>query len=408
VSVSRATVVVNPQVELFPVGQDRTVSAITVRAPVKGLGQRVTTVDRSEPETFAALLMHLISREAPVSSSDAEYDRLCDIGFLVTSDRVSQPVWYSCDVLDPPTDLVPVRARRDLISTGLADDLIVNPALQHFGPEGPPASIRGRLKLRNPFHPRRSWLWIREDDQRAPRLYSYASEGAIDLSCLVAAEPVPPTLDESTRQRLLAADVLVPASAVSRRREDRDTRLARARQELQSERHTVLRLVIPPLEVAALRQYYRDAIAEGFFEPSDAEWPNRSFSSRDGIAQFFHAQLADLVSEIAGARFKPSFQFFASYREGAELRPHRDREQCELAMSILLDFSPEPVDASPWPLFVQPPQADSPTPIAQGIGDAVLYYGREVRHHREMLKSSDYSSSWFFFYVHENFQGSLD
>src|SRR4029079_7791899 len=47
VSVSEATVVVNPQVELFPVGQDRTVSAITVRAPVKGLGQRVTTIDRS-------------------------------------------------------------------------------------------------------------------------------------------------------------------------------------------------------------------------------------------------------------------------------------------------------------------------------------------------------------------------
>jgi hypothetical protein len=114
------------------------------------------------------------------------------------------------------------------------------------------------------------------------------------------------------------------------------------------------------------------------------------------------------VSEIAGAQVKPSFQFFASYREGAELPPHRDREQCELALSILLDFSPEPVDASPWPLFVQPPHRDTPTPIAQGIGDAVLYYGREVRHHRETLKSSDYSSSWFFFYVHENFQGSLD
>ena len=79
-----------------------------------------------------------------------------------------------------------------------------------------------------------------------------------------------------------------------------------------------------------------------------------------------------------------------------------------IAMSILLDFAPEPVDASPWPLFVQPPQADSATPIAQGIGDAVLYYGREVRHHRERLKNSEYSSSWFFFYVDETFEGSLD
>jgi len=408
VSVSKATVVVNPQVELFPVGQDRTVSAITVRAPVKGLGQRVTTIDRSESETFAALLMHLISREAAVSSSAAEYDRLCEIGFLVASDRVSQPVWYSCDVLDPPTDLVPVRARRDLICTELAGDLVVNPALQHFGREGPPGSMRGRLKLRNQFHPGRSWLWIQEEGLRAPRLYSYSSERGIDLSCLVPAEPAAPTLDEATRHRLLAADVLTPASEVSRRREDRDARLARARRELEADRHTVLRHVIPPLEVAALRQYYRDAITEGFFEPSDAQWPNRSFSSRDGIAQFFHAQLTSLVSEIAGARFKPSFQFFASYREGAELPPHRDREQCELAMSILLDFSPEPIDTSPWPLFVQPPQAHSPAPIAQGIGDAVLYYGREVRHHRERLERSDFSSSWFFFYVHEDFQGSLD
>jgi len=408
VSVSKATVVVNPQVELFPVGQDRTVSAITVRAPVKGLGERVTTIDRSEPETFGALLMHLISREASVSSSAAEYDRLCDIGFLVASDRVPQPVWYSCDVLDPPTELIPARARRDSISTPLAGDLLVNPALQHFGQEGPPGSMRGRLKLRSQFHPHRSWLWIQEEDLCAPSLYSYSSERAIELSRLVAAEPPPPTLDEATRARLLAANVLTPAAAVSQRREARETRLARARQELQVDRHTVLRHVIPPFEVAALRQYYRDAIAEGFFEPSDAEWPNRSFSSRDGIAQFFHAQLTSLVSEIAGARLKPSFQFFASYREGAELPPHRDREQCELAMSILLDFSPEPADTSSWPLFVQPPQADSPTPIAQGIGDAVLYYGREVRHHRERLRNSDYSSSWFFFYVHETFEGSLD
>src|SRR4029077_11747267 len=149
-------------------------------------------------------------------------------GFLVASDLASQPVWYSCDVWDPPMDLVPVRARRDLISTGLAGDLVVNPALQHFGREGPPGSMRGRLKLRNQFHPDRSWLWIHEEDLRAPRLYSYSSERGIDLSCLVAAEPAAPTLDEATRRRLLAADVLMPASAVSRRRADRDARLARA------------------------------------------------------------------------------------------------------------------------------------------------------------------------------------
>jgi hypothetical protein len=38
----------------------------------------------------------------------------------------------------------------------------------------------------------------------------------------------------------------------------------------------------------------------------------------------------------------------------------------------------------------------------------VLYFGREVRHHRELLTGADYSRHWFFFYVAENFTGSLD
>ena len=133
-----------------------------------------------------------------------------------------------------------------------------------------------------------------------------------------------------------------------------------------------------------------------------------AISSRDPIGNFFHAQMNDIISEIAGTRLEPSFSFFASYRAGAELPVHGDRDQCEYAMSILVDFSPEPADLSPWPIFVQPPGAIAATAVPLGIGDAVLSYGREVLHHREILANSRYCSCWFFFYVAEDFAGPLD
>jgi hypothetical protein len=402
-----SSVVVNPHVELTAVKDAGTVASITVRAPVKGSGLRVTTIDKSEPQTLGTLLVHLITGEAPLNVPPAEQQRLRDIGFFVTPEQTSDSVWYSCDVLDPPRDLVPRRMRKSLGPPSEPGDLIVNPTLAQLGTDGPTASMRGRIKLRNRFRPDRSWLWLQEPDMRAPGLYSFV-QGDRHLTSLAAGAPVPADIDGATRRQLLAAGVLESASEADQRRKEREHRVAQARRELHDQRYTTLRHVIAPLQIAAARRYYRDAISEGYLVPGDAEWPNRPFSSRDPIGNFFHTQMNGLISEIAGTPLKPSFSFFASYRTGAELPPHRDRDQCEYAMSILVDFSPEPDDQSPWPIFVQPPGAPSATPVPLGIGDAVLYYGREVRHHREILTQAEYCSCWFCFYVAQDFDGPLD
>ena len=62
--------------------------------------------------------------------------------------------------------------------------------------------------------------------------------------------------------------------------------------------------------------------------------------------------LGDPVSQVAGVAVKPSYAYFASYREGAELEIHRDRQQCEVSISFLIDYVPSPDGASPWPLWV--------------------------------------------------------
>ena len=48
---------------------------------------------------------------------------------------------------------------------------------------------------------------------------------------------------------------------------------------------------------------------------------------------------------------------------GSMLPPHRDREQCEHSMSILVDHSPQPDDVSPWTLCLQQPHVTTAVPI---------------------------------------------
>ena len=70
--------------------------------------------------------------------------------------------------------------------------------------------------------------------------------------------------------------------------------------------------------------------------------------------------------------------------------------------------SPEPEDKSPWSLYLQPPGSSTARPLPTSLGGAVLYFGREVTHHRELLTAANFSRHWFFFYVAERFVGSLD
>src|SRR5262249_13224718 len=265
--------------------------------------------------------------------------------------------------------------------------------------------MRGRLSLRNPFDPHKSWMMVDDDPLAAPRIYSYDDANAAAIERLDAGNSVPESLPPQLRERLYDAGVIEsPAAGAG----DRDLPLrdaAGCHGQLREPRFVFLPRLVPPLQVAAARRYYRALIAEGFLPFGDASWPDRYFASREPLAYFFHQQLTPVVSSIAGEPVKPSFCYFASYRPGAELPPHTDREQCEYSLSILIDPSPEPADVSPWPLYLHPPGAASATPLAAGLGDGVLYYGREVTHFRERLTSAEFCSFWFFFYVPEAFAG---
>jgi hypothetical protein len=205
---------------------------------------------------------------------------------------------------------------------------------------------------------------------------------------------------------LVEVGVLQLRSQISARRETREREGAAAHKSLMEMRYAVLREIIRPVQLAAIRRYYRDLIDQGFVRFGDPEWPDRFFSARDGLAYFFQQELTAVVSEIVGEKVKPTFSFFASYRPGSELKPHRDRAQCYYAMSVLLDHN-QADDVSSWPIYMQPPGAPEAIPVSVSLGDGLLYFGEEVLHYRHRLESG-YSTFWFLFWVPESFEGVLN
>jgi len=403
------TLVVNREAVIKVERDEGAISAVTVRAPVKGEALKVTRIDRAaEPQLFGTLLVSSATGEIGLSRlTDAERARFVEIGVLIPPDRASTQVFFRCDSTDTHPALLPARPAREREAAPDTPALIASATLRRFESGGPPTEMRGRLSLRNPFDPDRAWMMTDDDPMAAPRVYSYDSKDEA-LEHLEAGSPVRDSLSPQAAGQLFDAGVIESRARRARERERRTQEADAARRLLAERRYVMLSGVVPPLQLAAARRYYRGLIAEGFLPFGDAQWPDRYFAAKEPLAYFFHEQLAGVVSRVAGQPVKPSFCFFASYRPGAELPPHTDREQCEYSLSILVDQSPEPAGASSWPLHLQPPGAPAATPVAAALGDGVLYFGREVTHFRERLVAADFCSFWFFFYVPEGFMGSLD
>jgi hypothetical protein len=164
--------------------------------------------------------------------------------------------------------------------------------------------------------------------------------------------------------------------------------------------------LIHPYHIGALRRYYRHQLRTGAYPLGDSQTELRFAASNEPVARFFHQQLTAAVSDIAGQRVKPSYVYLSSYQEGAILKEHVDREQCEFSITLCLDYSPEPSLATPWPLRLH--TKNGSVAVYQALGDALLYRGREIPHSRRQLPTGHSSTSLFFHYVKEDFAGPLD
>jgi hypothetical protein len=219
-------------------------------------------------------------------------------------------------------------------------------------------------------------------------------------------EQVPASTPEGARSLLAATDILVSEDRTSLRLRQREEMIRKASQRFREKGYAPLGDLIHPFHVAALRRYYRYLIRTGAIHLGDGQSPRRYVAYNEPVARFFHRDIAATLSALAVEPLKPSYVYMASYLSGAVLKKHTDRAQCEFSVTLCLDFSPEPVLETPWPIRLNAPT--STVTVYQALGDGLAYRGTRLPHYRSTLPEGQTSTSIFFHYVGADFAGSLD
>ena len=96
----------------------------------------------------------------------------------------------------------------------------------------------------------------------------------------------------------------------------------------------------------------------------------------------------------------PTYYFDRFYYVGQELSKHRDREACEISVTLQISTN----SSKPWPIWFETPDGKDIS-VEMKNGDAVIYRGCERLHWREPLKGdrNTYHHQIFLHYV--NSQG---
>lgn len=105
-------------------------------------------------------------------------------------------------------------------------------------------------------------------------------------------------------------------------------------------------------------------------------------------------ELLPYVELHSGKKLYPTYSYARLYAPGEILKNHRDRESCEISVSLTLDF-----EGTPWPIYMgNKKNKSNPSKIVMKPGDAVLYKGREKWHWREKYEGK-WQAQVFLHYV---------
>lgn len=181
-----------------------------------------------------------------------------------------------------------------------------------------------------------------------------------------------------------------------------------ARAQLERDGYAVLDDLLPGAHVTALARYFAELTEQGYLALHTHHGLRRNTAHNHPVAKFWHAQLNERISQLAGRPTKPSYSFVSRYHTGGDLYWHTDRDACEYTVTVLLDYAPLDADGrSAWALNVRGRDGKL-LAIHQKIGEALIFRGRELLHGREALPEGHRSDSLLFHFVHAEYTGSLD
>ncbi len=166
---------------------------------------------------------------------------------------------------------------------------------------------------------------------------------------------------------------------------------------------------VPVATCQEIERYVRRRVELGETEFNDAS--NRYLIHNDPAARILQRRLVSAVSCFAQRPVKPSYTKVSLYDGGAQLSKHRDREQCEYTISLMIFHNAGQSDGAgicEWPLQIWPSDTEENLSLRQSVGDVILFKGRQVAHGRPPLGLRQHCCTLLLHYVDREFNGTLD
>jgi len=303
---------------------------------------------------------------------------------------------YYCVLDEQPDLLVDPHALAPYASLNGSAPLVVNPRCW-MGWHGPlPTSFANGAEIEEGLYTFPWMIWVDDVERGALWPYWLGPDYARMLEGLVTGQPYAGGLPPEMEMNLRIADILVTPDAMAWRRHAWASTVETGAP-MMARGHIPMEALFPPFHVGALRRYYRYHTRIGSFALGDEQTSRRFVAYDEPVTRYFHRQLARTVSDMVRRVVVPSYSYLAFYQGGAVLDPHTDRDACEYTLSVCIDATPDPHTYGAWPLQLM--TADGPVALTQGVGDGLLFRGRELTHWRERLPEGYTSSSILFHFV---------
>jgi hypothetical protein len=331
---------------------------------------------------------------------------LMGAGSRQTQTATLPPDQFHCLLDELPLHLIPQRQLKSFLLSDCTEPLFLNPQCEVLRGGRFPAELEQHRDLLGKFNLQGTVAWVRDPASGSLRPFCLGSRLEKIVSSLRAGEPAPGSVPRDARSSLAAAGILTRENEAGQRIAAWGEVVRKCASQFKNSGYAPIGDLIHPFHIAALRRYYRQEIRRGAIRLGDDQSSRRYAAHNEGVARFFHYQIANAVSAIVGDVIKPSYVYLASYLAGAALKKHIDRAQCEFSVTLCLDFSPEPDLATSWPIRLD--TAEGTVAMYQALGDGLVYRGTQVPHYRHALQAEHTSTSIFFHYVPADFSGSLE
>ncbi|PIQ24027.1 hypothetical protein COW36_05775 [bacterium (Candidatus Blackallbacteria) CG17_big_fil_post_rev_8_21_14_2_50_48_46] len=300
---------------------------------------------------------------------------------LLPPDQVPEQVFFHCPLDLHFPDLMPHHSKAAAQRLPIqSKQLTINPRMVLQTEAELDPVYAERVPFREVFSAARPILWVRET--RYETLVPYWPTAAmLPIIHSLMQGQIPQNLSEETLQVLILARILLPGSLQENL--EQQAQVAEETKAFLAEKHYAeFPELLNPIQLAAMRKYYREIQNEGYMHAENSADVNRVFAHNDPLTCYLHFQISAWINKITPEPVIPTYTF-VSYYEKTGMGRHIDWEQCAWNISLMVDPQPEEEPTQTWPLCIEFPEQTLETRLLSG--DAVIYQGTDYYHWRDPL-----------------------